>query len=344
MTDGPVLEAAGLTVHYPVHRGPIGGRVVHALEDVTLTLHPGRIVAVVGESGSGKSTLARVLAMAQKPTAGAVRLSGQEVRLRSRRARREYAGRVQLVLQDPFSSLNPLHRVRYLLARPLMLHAGVRDKAELDRRIRALLERVALTPAERFIDAYPHELSGGQRQRVAIARALAVHPDVILGDELVSMLDVSMRLEILNLLSVLRDEERLAMLYITHDIAAARYFTDEIAVMYAGEIVEYGPSEPVTQDPAHPYTKLLISSSPDPGREPAPDGADDEEFGEPPDLIEPPAGCRFHPRCPFAMAHCRVSAPPRVDAGGGRWARCWLLVEGDPTASGGRIDLEVKPT
>ncbi|MEU8567383.1 ABC transporter ATP-binding protein [Streptomyces pathocidini] len=354
--EPPVLEAVDVTVHYPAHHGRRGD-VVHALESASLRLHAGRTVALVGESGSGKSTFARALALAQEPTDGSVLLHGSPATARGREARRAYASKVQMVLQDPFGSLNPLHRIRYLLERPLKLHAAVTDPDELEARTRGLLERVQLTPPERFLDAYPHELSGGQRQRVAIARALAVEPEVLLGDELVSMLDVSIRLEILNLLAALRDEERLAMLYITHDIAGARYFTDEIAVMYAGEMVEYGTSEQVTQSPAHPYTRLLLDSTPDPdrmeflagGADEGPDALDgdaDGDTGEPPDLVNPPSGCRFHPRCPFAREQCRTQAPPRVDlappvrigdsaaVNGGHWARCWLLADPEGEAGG----------
>jgi len=342
MTDepAPVLEAVDVTVHYPVHRAR--GEVVHALENASLRLRPGRTVALVGESGSGKSTFARTLALAQEPTGGSVLLNGEPATARGRRARRAYARRVQMVLQDPFGSLNPLHRVRYLLERPLRLHGSVTGREDLEQRLRALLERVRLTPPERFLDAFPHQLSGGQRQRVAIARALAVRPDVLLGDELVSMLDVSIRLEILNLLAALRDEEHLAMLYITHDIAGARYFADEIAVMYAGEIVEYGTAEDVTQSPAHPYTRLLLDSTPDPDRmeflagrthrdEDAPDVTEDD-YGEPPDLVHPPSGCRFHPRCPLARASCRTDPPPHVQVTDRHWARCVLLTEPDDTS------------
>ncbi|MEU6146760.1 ABC transporter ATP-binding protein [Streptomyces sp. NPDC047081] len=345
MTDepAPVLEAVDVTVHYPVHRAR--GEIVHALEKASLSLRPGRTVALVGESGSGKSTFARTLALAQEPTDGRVLLGGEPASARGRRA---YARRVQMVLQDPFGSLNPLHRVRYLLERPLRLHGSVTGREDLERRLRALLERVRLTPPERFLDAFPHELSGGQRQRVAIARALAVEPEVLLGDELVSMLDVSIRLEILNLLAALRDEEHLAMLYITHDIAGARYFADEIAVMYAGEIVEYGTAEDVTQSPAHPYTRLLLDSTPDPdrmeflaGRRPdgtdgvAPDAVEDD-YGEPPDLVHPPTGCRFHPRCPLARPSCATEVPPRVDVTDRHWASCVLLVAPDKEDTHGR--------
>ncbi|WP_198671686.1 ABC transporter ATP-binding protein [Desertihabitans aurantiacus] len=329
--DRPVLAARDVTVHFPTKGG-----AVHALDGVSLALHRGRTHAVVGESGSGKSTLARTLALVQQPTAGTVELHGAPVEAaRRRRQRREFAATVQLVLQDPFSSLNPLHPVRYLLSRPLLLHRPKMPAEQLETEMLQLLERVALVPARRFLDARPHELSGGQRQRVAIARALAVRPDVILGDELISMLDVSLRLEVLNLLATLRDEEGLAMLYITHDIATARYFADEITVLYAGEVVETGSGEDVTQTPAHPYTRLLVESSPDPSPEslaagPGGDGERpraDAVAAEPPDLISPPSGCRFHPRCPLARPRCAEASPPSVEVDDGHRARCWALTD-----------------
>jgi peptide/nickel transport system ATP-binding protein len=309
----PVLEARGLTKHFPAHarRG-----VVHAVEDVTLALPQAGITAVVGESGSGKSTLARLLARLIKPTAGAVLLDGAPAPGRQR-----YARQVQLVLQDPFSSLNPVHNVRYHLARPLRVHglAG----ANLDTQIAELLERVALSPS--FAAKYPHELSGGQRQRVAIARALAMQPRVLLADEPVSMLDVSIRLGVLNLLAGLRDRDGLAILYVTHDIASARYLADVIAVMYAGEIIESGPAAQVTDAPAHPYTQLLLSAAPDPDRAQPPSL---RGRGAPPNLIRPPGGCRFHPRCPFAMTVCADERPVAIEIAPGQSSACWLHAKG----------------
>ncbi|MEU8358355.1 dipeptide/oligopeptide/nickel ABC transporter ATP-binding protein [Nonomuraea sp. NPDC048882] len=216
-----ILEAVAVTKRIPLH-GRDRGRVVHALNGVDLTLRRGRILALVGESGSGKSILARLLALGDLPTGGEIRFAGKPVR---RADRRTHFGRVQMVLQDPFSSLNNLHRVRYILSRPLR-NFGRTPAAELEQRILDLLERMNLTPADDFIDKYPHELSGGQRQRIAIARALAAEPAVLLGDEPLSMLDVSIRLDILNPLAELRRRDGLAMLYITHDIASARYFAD----------------------------------------------------------------------------------------------------------------------
>jgi peptide/nickel transport system ATP-binding protein len=315
-----VLEARQLSKNFPVRgRFALRRSTVHAVQDVSIGLTAGSVTAVVGESGSGKSTLARMLARLVTPTAGNVLLNGNPVPRGA--ADRAYRREVQLVLQDPFSSLNPVHSIRYHLARPLRIHgfpAGTNAISEL-------LARVSLTPPERFIDKYPHELSGGQRQRVAIARALAVRPEVLIADEPVSMLDVSIRLGILNLLAGLRDDEGLAILYVTHDIASARYLADTIVVMYAGQIVESGPARQVTDAPAHPYTQLLLSAAPDPDRaEPVTALA---RRGTPPSLINPPAGCPFHPRCPHAMDICRTSAPEPSQVAADHTASCWRYGE-----------------
>jgi peptide/nickel transport system ATP-binding protein len=337
-TTEPLLEARGLTKHFAVHTGQ-GSRsvrfsaasrpVVHAVEDVSLQLPAAHVTAVVGESGSGKSTLARLLARLVTPTAGQVLLNGKETSDLSRR-RLAYAKTVQMVLQDPFASLNPVHDVRYHLSRPFRVHRLARPGADLEEKMAALLERVSLTPAEAFLRKYPHELSGGQRQRVAIARALAVQPQVLLADEPVSMLDVSIRLGVLNLLGDLRDREKLAILYITHDIASARYLADKIVVMYAGQLVESGPAQAVTDQPAHPYTQLLLSAAPDPDR------ADQTRLrgrGAPPSLVRPPSGCRFRTRCPHAMAICADRLPPAFPAGAGHTSACWLLDPATKTAA-----------
>jgi peptide/nickel transport system ATP-binding protein len=321
----PVLEAKDLTKHFPVRRSRLGVRtpVVHAVDDVTLALPESGITAVVGESGSGKSTLARMLAQLIEPTSGSVLLDGKPAV-----AGRRYARAVQLVLQDPFESLNPVHSVRYHLARPLQVHGltGGANPKGLDGMVTELLERVSLTPADEFIVKLPHELSGGQRQRVAIARALAVRPRVLLADEPVSMLDVSIRLGVLNLLADLRARDGLAILYITHDIASARYLADTIAVMYAGQVVESGPAAPLTDEPAHPYTQLLLSAAPDPDRTTTPPSLAGR--GAPPNLIRLPSGCRFHPRCPYAMAVCAQAAPPAFALSGDRSSACWLHAHG----------------
>ena len=289
------------------------------MDGVSLALPAGRITAIVGESGSGKSTLARLFAQLLKPTSGQLLLDGQ-VAPPGRGGRRRYAQQVQMVLQDPFASLNPVHDVRYHLTRPLKVH-GLGTAGRLDETLAGLLERVALTPPERFLRKYPHELSGGQRQRVAIARALAVRPQVLLADEPVSMLDVSIRLGILNLLGDLRENEGMTILYITHDIASARYLADEIAVMYAGRLVESAPAISVTDQPAHPYTQLLLSAAPDPDR---PEPVQLSGRGAVPSLLTPPPGCRFHPRCPHAMNVCSQLAPPPAEVAPGHVSACWL--------------------
>ena len=328
----PVLECSGLTRWYRTGAARARASAVKAVDGVSLALYAGEITALVGESGSGKSTVARVLSQLEGATSGKVVLDGKPVR-RSRWRFRRYARRVQLIFQDPFSSLNPVHRVEYVLGRPLRIHGYARSRREVEQGVLELLEQVELTPARQYIRKFPHELSGGQRQRVAVARALAARPEVILADEPVSMLDVSIRLSVLNLLRRLVDERRVALLYITHDIASARYFAQTTLVMYAGRLAEGGDSEEVTQRPAHPYTQLLIAAAPEPGRtEPV-----STDAGEPPSLARPPSGCRFHPRCPHAMAVCREQSPPRADLGPSHWVMCWLYTGHDDNgqSSGG---------
>jgi peptide/nickel transport system ATP-binding protein len=329
---GPlVLEARALSKDFRLGRG----QVLPAVRDVSFSLYRGAVVALVGESGSGKTTVARLLAGQESLTSGSILLDGQPVNVSARRAFRRYKSRVQLVFQDPFASLNPIHTVRYHLERPVRLHQQKGTGAEVGKEVTALLEQVRLTPAGQFAGKYPHELSGGQRQRVSFARALAARPEVLLADEPVSMLDVSIRLEMLSLLDDLRKRFRLAMLYITHDIASARYFADEILVMYAGRIVERGPAEQLTQQPAHPYTQLLVASAPDPdnlgstlrgpsGRQAS--GAGRPKSGSPREATGPAsAGCPFSPRCPFADDHCRQDNPPPQPVSVSRSAACWHL-------------------
>jgi len=329
----PVLEALHLHKEFPVGHRLVGTpQSVHAVEDMSLTLYPGRATALVGESGSGKTTVARMLARLYDPTSGTINFRGEPIKLRhSSSALRTYRRHIQLIFQDPFASLNPVHDVHYHLARPLRIFGHAKNRLQETQQVLELLHRVSLTPAEQFIQKYPHQLSGGQRQRIAIARALAVRPQVLLADEPVSMLDVSIRLDILNLLLRLKDEEQLALLYITHDIASARYFADDTLVMYAGQVVEGGPSEGVTQEPKHPYTRLLLSAAPDPERIKSGAGGMKEvgARGEIPSLINPPTGCRFHPRCPHAMDVCRQRFPKRTELGGGHWTNCFLYGDGD---------------
>ncbi len=333
---GAILEAEHLRKIFPVRNwNPLGQKLaVQAVEDASLALYPGRATALVGESGSGKTTVARILAGLYEPSAGIIRFRGELIKLTGSQVLRRYRRHVQLIFQDPFSSLNPVHTVRYHLARPLYIHGHAHNAAQETQQALALLNRVSLSPAEQFIQKYPHQLSGGQRQRVAIARALAARPEVLLADEPVSMLDVSIRLDILNLLLRLKDEEQLALLFITHDIASARYFAEDTQVMYAGQMVEGGPSEEIIQRPKHPYTQLLLSAAPDPDRL-SPDGKSTTTppaRGEIPSLIHPPTGCRFHPRCPHAMPVCRQRFPKRTDLGGGHWTHCFLHGDGESQA------------
>jgi peptide/nickel transport system ATP-binding protein len=237
---------------------------LRAVDDVSFTLRPGAVTALVGESGSGKSTVARLLSRLYAPSAGEIRFRGEDVsRARGRRAMLAYRSEVQMIFQDPFASLNPVKRVQHHLERPLRIH-GVVPGREIDERVRELLQTVGLVPPEEIAQKYPYQLSGGQRQRVAIARALAVEPSVVLADEPISMLDVSIRIGLLNLIVDLKRELGIAFLYITHDIASARYAADEVLVMYAGRIVEQGATDDVLQSPQHEYTRLLLSAVPHP--------------------------------------------------------------------------------
>jgi len=325
---GPLaMEAVSLDKDFRLGRG----QVLHAVRGVSFGLYRGAVVALVGESGSGKSTVARLLAGQEHPTGGSIRLDGAPVEMSSRRAFRQHKSKVQLVFQDPFSSLNPVHTVRYHLERPVKLHRGTRPASEIAGEVTALLEQVRLTPPGNFLPKFPHELSGGQRQRVSFARALAARPSVLLADEPVSMLDVSIRLEMLSLLDDLRRRFQLALLYITHDIASARYFADEVLVMYGGEIVERGPAEELTQRPAHPYTQLLVASAPDPDNlgstlrgGTAPGGT--AAAGRQPASTGPAAtGCPFSARCPLADDRCRTDDPPLRRVSAVRAAACWRL-------------------
>jgi peptide/nickel transport system ATP-binding protein len=323
-----VLEARSLSKDYRIgHRH--GATVLSAVRDVSFELRSGSVVALVGESGSGKSTVAKLLAGQERPSAGEILLDGAPVVLSGRRAFRAHKSEVQMVFQDPFASLNPTHRISYPLRRAVRLHQREHDSAAVTAEIERLLLEVRLTPAEQYLSRFPHELSGGQRQRVSLARALAARPRVLLADEPVSMLDVSIRLEVLDVIDQLRERFQLAVLYITHDIASARYFADETLVMYAGEIVERGSSEEVTQRPAHPYTQLLLAAAPDPDRLGAQLERDTKKVRRQASTASATTvGCRFSPRCPLAIDKCRAESPPLMAIEGlspPRFAACWRL-------------------
>jgi peptide/nickel transport system ATP-binding protein len=321
----PILEARNLTKHFRVggSRWPWGKKVMlHANDDVSFALYPGKIVALVGESGSGKSTVARMLARLYPPTSGQILFHGQDINKGSgRRAVLEYRAQVQMIFQDPFGSLNPVKRVEHHIERPLRIHKIVPANQVPDR-VREILTMVGLVPADEIARKFPHQLSGGQRQRVNIARALAVEPEVLLADEPISMLDVSIRMGILNVMLDLKGKQNIAFLYITHDIASARYVADEVIVMYAGEIVEKGETDAVLQSPLDPYTRMLLAAVPNPEKGLVVNRV--AASGEARAAIDPKPGCRFVSRCPVAVdASCRIT-PQLVEAEPGHWVRCHL--------------------
>ena len=319
----PLLDVRGLCKTF-VSRGFFGpARRVVAAEDVSFRVEEGEAVALVGESGSGKSTVARLVLRLEAADAGEIRLAGEDVLAREpRHASLAYRGRVQMVFQDPFASLNPVHDVAYHLERPLLRHrrgpaAGARERAI------ELLRTVGLEPAEEFISRRPHELSGGQRQRVAIARALAVEPALLVADEPTSMLDVSVRMGVLNLLAQLKRERRLAILLITHDLASARYLAERILVLFRGRVVEDGPSAEVVRDPAHPYTRALLASAADAAGSLAAEAPRRAAAGGDAGAA---AGCPFASRCDSVHDACRAADPaPRPV--GDRRVRCHLYPE-----------------
>jgi len=308
MSDPPVLlRTEGLTKHFKIG-GAFSRRTLHAVDDVGISIGERQIVALAGESGSGKSTLARLLARLYKPTAGEIFYQGKPLSAaRSRADLLRYRGDVPMVFQDPFASINPVFRVSHGVMRCLKLHRPELSAEQRREEAERVFEAVGLSPAAEVLQRFPHELSGGQRQRVGFAQALALRPKLILADEPVSMLDVSIRIGLLNLMSQLRDEQGVSILYITHDIASARYVADRLVVMYGARIAEQGPSEEVLASPRHPYTQLLLSAVPDP-RAPLTIGAETDR-GEPPKVIDPAPGCRFRWRCPLAIDECSQVTP-----------------------------------
>jgi peptide/nickel transport system ATP-binding protein len=318
MTDA-ILNVEDLTKLFRVGGFRSRGQL-HAIDEVSFEVAPGEIVALVGESGSGKSTIARVLAGLYPATSGSFVFEGKPV---GRREVRSIRGDMPMVFQDPFGSINPVLRVGHALLRSLKLHRPDIKRADRFAEAVALVEKVGLTPGEEVLRRYPHELSGGQRQRLGFAQALASRPSLILADEPVSMLDVSIRIGLLNVMKDLRDNEGVSILYITHDLASARYVADRMIVLYAGRIAEEGLTSEVIGSPQHPYTRLLMSSAPDPHL--APTAFDGDDLGEPPKVINPGPGCRFAPRCPLVMDQCIVSTPPMVTLSATHHAACYAV-------------------
>jgi oligopeptide/dipeptide ABC transporter ATP-binding protein len=316
-----LLEVAGLRTRYPVRRSiadRLAGRPrqwVRAVDGVSFSLRRGEMVALVGESGCGKTTTAQTILRMVEPAGGTVAVDGQDITALSQRRLRPLRRGIQMVYQDPYESLDPRFRVRQTVAEPLLVHGVAASRAEREKQVAGALERAGLAPASLYLDRYPHELSGGQRQRVAIAAALALDPVLLLADEPVSMLDVSVRAGVLALLDGLRKDGRLGVLMITHDLSTAAHFADRIAVMYLGRIVEYGPARSVISDPQHPYTKALLSVVPD--RDPRMRKTPQILSGETPNPVAIPSGCRFRPRCPIAEARCAETDPALAPVTGG---------------------------
>ena len=319
--NGQLLEVEHLKLHFPIKEGLLVDREagkVHAVDDVTFSLREGETLGLVGESGCGKTTLSRALMRLLEPTEGVIRFRGDDITHAKRKQLEPLRRQMQMVFQDPFASLNPRKRVSQIISMPLRLHGLDREEAE--RRVRELLERVRLSPEH--VNRYPHEFSGGQRQRIGVARALALEPRLIVLDEPVSALDVSVQAQIINLLDDLQDEFGLSYLFVAHDLSVVRHVSDRIAVMYLGKLMEVSPAEELYTKPIHPYTVALL------GAIPIPDPRENRErervivSGEPPNPIDPPTGCVFHPRCPHATEVCRTEEPPLTTYPGGHLAAC----------------------
>jgi peptide/nickel transport system ATP-binding protein len=320
----PLLEVSNVTLHFNLGAW-WGKKALHAVDDVSFTIGHKEIVALVGESGSGKSTIARILAMVYKPTKGEVFFEGKALpTMQGKREKLDYRGNVPMVFQDPFSSVNPAYRVSHAIMRAISLHRPDIDGAARRAEALRVMDAVGLQPAEVMLSRYPYELSGGQRQRLGFAQALAIRPKLILADEPVSMLDVSIRVGILNMMAGLREHEGVSILYITHDLASARYIADRVIVMYAGHVVEVGPTEQLLASPRHPYTQLLLSAVPDP-RAPL-DEPSSSDAGEPPKVVNPKPGCRFQPRCPIAIGRCRDVTPRLGEVAPQQFAACHVAL------------------
>jgi oligopeptide transport system ATP-binding protein len=322
------LEVRGLKKYFDAGRPSLfsrEARFVHAVDDVSFSLRHSEVIALVGESGCGKSTLSLLLMGLEEPTEGSIFFEGRDITHLKESERKELRRKIQMIFQDPYESLNPTQTIEEIINEPLLVHGIAKDKKERDERVIKAMEDAGLKPAEVYLNRFPHELSGGQRQRVVIAAALVLEPEILLADEPVSMLDVSIRAEIINLLAELRISRQIAVIFITHDLGSVGFFADRVAVMYLGRIVEIGTMLEVLEKPKHPYTKALISVIPVPNPR-----LRHERIilqGETPNPIDVPKGCRFHPRCPVVIAICKDSDPPSVTLSKTHSAACLLLVK-----------------
>jgi oligopeptide/dipeptide ABC transporter ATP-binding protein len=317
----PLVEAGHLKLHFPIKEGILIDRTVarvHAVDDVTFEIAEGETLGLVGESGCGKTTLSRVLMRLLEPTDGTIRFRGNDITHARRKQLEPLRREMQMVFQDPFASLNPRKRISQIIGMPLLLH-GV-DRSQVDTRVRELLDRVGLSPEH--LNRFPHEFSGGQRQRIGVARALALEPRMIVLDEPVSALDVSVQAQIINLLDELQDDFGLSYLFVAHDLSVVKHVSDRIAVMYLGKLMEVSPADELYTKPIHPYTSALLSAIP------IPDPRENRSrqrlvvSGEPPNPIDPPSGCVFHPRCPRATEVCSRVEPPLARYPSGHLAAC----------------------
>jgi oligopeptide/dipeptide ABC transporter ATP-binding protein len=318
---GPLVEVNSLKKYFPIRKGILQREVarVHAVDDVTLAVNEGETIGLVGESGCGKSTLGRCIVRLLEPTAGDIVFQGRSIGKLGARALRPLRSQMQMVFQDPYASLNPRKRVGTIVSDPMRIHR-IGDRGSRKQRVEELLEAVGLSPEH--YNRFPHEFSGGQRQRIGVARALALRPKLVVADEPVSALDVSIQAQMLNLLEELQDEFQLTYVFIAHDLGVVRHVSDRIAVMYLGKLVELSPAEELYEWPIMPYTEALLSAVPIPD----PDLSEQRERivlqGDVPSPIQPPSGCRFHPRCRYATEVCSEIEPPLTDYGNGHLAAC----------------------
>jgi oligopeptide transport system ATP-binding protein len=322
----PLLQVRGLRMHFPVTEGLIARRHigdVKAVDGVDLSIRRGETLGLVGESGCGKTTMGRCILRLEKPTAGEILYDGVDIANLGRRELVALRRRIQVIFQDPYSSLNPRQKVGSIISEPMMVHGVESDARRRFDRVRELLSVCGLNP--NFADRYPHEMSGGQRQRVGIARALALNPEFIVCDEAVSALDVSIQAQIINLLEDLRDKFNLTYLFIAHDLSVVRHLCQRVAVMYLGRVVELAECDELFDNPLHPYTKALLAAVPVPDPAVEAERAFQPVAGEVPSPINPPPGCVFHPRCSIAVAACRVTRPELRELRPGHWAACDVI-------------------
>jgi len=324
-TNDILLELKSVTKHFRVHEFLKKVAYVHAMDDISFKIRRGEILSIVGESGSGKTTTAKLVAKIHRADSGEITFNGKSIYDETyTRDRLSYKRQIQMIFQDPFASLNPTQTIKAIMSRPFVIHR-LAEKKNINARIHEILKKVGMDPPEQYMNKFPHELSGGQRQRINIARVISVNPALVLADEPTSMLDVSIRMIIMNMMKKFRDEQGISYLYITHDLAGARYISDRIAVMYAGMIMEIGKADDVIQKAYHPYTQLLRSAAPQP----------EKQFrntkltarGDLPSLINPPSGCRFNPRCPKAGPECSKKIPDLIEVKQNHLVRCILAKE-----------------